>query len=114
LKGDSLSRQIETNQTISLRAEFDDTKSTTFPANTYQHQVLQSKVISKGEIIQDTRSLKERRDYYLENLDAFNPTQTRLINPHFYKVDISDNLYDLKNKLITSLIEEIKKLNENE
>ncbi|NCC46700.1 MAG: nicotinate phosphoribosyltransferase [Bacteroidia bacterium] len=114
LKGDSLSRQIETNQTISLRAEFDDTKSTTFPANTYQHQVLQSKVISKGEIIQDTRSLKERRDYYLENLDAFNPTQTRLINPHFYKVDISDNLYDLKNKLINSLIEEIKKLNENE
>ena len=41
----------------------------------------------------------------------FNETEKRLLNPHFYKVDISDSLYDLKMKLINSIIAEIKELN---
>ena len=65
-----------------------------------------------GEIIIKGKPVAERRNYYLSNLQCLNETQTRLINPHFYKVDISDELYDLKNGLIESLINEIKNFNE--
>lgn len=40
----------------------------------------------------------------------FNETEKRLLNPHYYKVDISDGLFDLKMGLINNLIEEIKNL----
>ncbi|MBR4805763.1 MAG: hypothetical protein IK042_04625, partial [Bacteroidales bacterium] len=39
--------------------------------------------------------------------------ERRLINPHIYKVDISDELYDLKMKLINNLIREIEELKES-
>ncbi|MBR3302816.1 MAG: hypothetical protein IKI67_01340, partial [Bacteroidales bacterium] len=48
----------------------------------------------------------------LSNLQGFNPTERRLINPHTYKVDISDQLYDLKMGLINNLIKEIDELKE--
>ena len=66
-------------------------------------------MIKDGVASPDTRSIVERRQYYLDNLACLNPTQRRLINPHYYKVDISDDLYDLKmniinifNKIITA------------
>ena len=58
-------------------------------------------------ILQDI-TLPEKQKYYLSNLMSFNETERRLINPHFYKVDISDDLYNLKMKLINNLIKEIK------
>ena len=49
---------------------------------------------------------------YLSNLASLNETEKRLINPHYYKVDISDELYDLKMGLINNIIKEIKEFNE--
>ena len=65
-----------------------------------------------GETIIKFKPVQERRNYYLSNLQGLNETQKRLINPHFYKVDISDELFDLKNNLIESLVNEIKKFDE--
>ena len=47
---------------------------------------------------------------YKDNLSHLDDSQKRLINPHYYKCDISDALYDLKNKLIDNLIREIEEL----
>jgi len=40
-------------------------------------------------------------------LSRMNPTERRIINPHYHKVDISDDLYDLKMKLIYTIKEEL-------
>ncbi len=108
LRGDSLSESIEKRETITIRDERDDTKITTFISGTYDYRILQQQVMQDGTKILKDIPVKERRDYYLNNLSSLNETERRLINPHFYKVDISDDLYDLKQSLINSLIKEIR------
>ena len=112
LRGDETSKRIERCDELTIRDEFDDTKITTFRAGSYTWKTLQKPVMQGGEIISKMGSVEERRNYYLSNLQGLNETQKRLINPHFYKVDISDELFDLKNNLIESLVNEIKKFDE--
>lgn len=61
-----------------------------------------------GVVILDDVSIQEKRNYYLENLSRLDDTEKRLVNPHFYKTDISDDLYDLKENLINNLVKEIE------
>ena len=49
----------------------------------------------------------EKKSYYNETLGRFSPSERRLINPHYYKVDISDDLYNLKIGIINRLVKEI-------
>ncbi|PKP47849.1 MAG: nicotinate phosphoribosyltransferase [Bacteroidetes bacterium HGW-Bacteroidetes-11] len=114
LRGDSMSLQIENSESFTIRDEFDDTKITFFEKSTYEFKTLQSKVMENGKNCNKIYTTQQKRDYYLSNLHSLNETQRRLINPHFYKVDISDDLYDLKNSLIDSLIKEIKEYYESE
>lgn len=108
LRGDNMSQSIESRDNIVIRDEYDDTKVTSFEKGSYEFRALQKEVVLKGEVIMRPRSAYESREFYLSNLASLNETQKRLINPHYYKVDISDPLYDLKNRLINSLIKEIK------
>jgi nicotinate phosphoribosyltransferase len=48
---------------------------------------------------------QEKQKKYLYELSRMNPTERRIINPHFHKVDISDDLYDLKMGLIYKIKE---------
>ncbi len=113
LRGDAMSSAIEKREAITIRDEFDDTKVTTFQENSYEYKILQKPIIREGEVIMVNRPISERRELYLKNIASLNNTQIRLINPHYYKVDISDQLYDLKNNLINSLVKEIKESNNN-
>ena len=49
----------------------------------------------------------EKKGYYDTTLHHFSPSERRLINPHYYKVDISDDLYNLKMSIIDRLMSEI-------
>lgn len=40
------------------------------------------------------------RDYNAREMDSFWEEYKRVLNPQAYKVDISDKLYDLKQRLI--------------
>jgi nicotinate phosphoribosyltransferase len=113
LRGDATSVKIEKGDDLIMRDEYDDTKITTFRAGCYTYKKLQVPVMQNGETIIKFKPVQERRNYYLSNLQGLNETQKRLINPHYYKVDISDELFDLKNGLIESLINEIKNFNED-
>lgn len=113
LHGDSFTRIIENCGELHLTDEVDETKYTTFPAGSYTWKILQDKVLDNGVSTEDTRTIDEKRQYYKDNLAALNPTQTRIINPHYYKVDISDDLYDLKMDLINKLMRQIKALDES-
>ena len=90
---------------------FRQTRNRTYPAGSYEWKILQDKVIESGEIIYSDTPLADKQKYYLNNLGHLNETEKRIINPHYYKVDISDQLYDLKMKLINNIINEIKTLN---
>jgi len=114
LRGDSFTKTIESGAELYIVDEADETKYTIFPAGSYTWKMLQELSFENGHIIEDTRTIYEKRDYYKSNLASFNDTQTRIINPHYYKVDISDDLYDLKMRLINRLIHQINLMQEQE
>lgn len=58
------------------------------------------------------RSLGEKKEYYKYSLMHFSPSERRLINPHYYKVDISDDLADKKHEIISRLMKEINEFKE--
>lgn len=111
LRGDSMSKAIENGEEIIIQAEFDDTLTKTFPQWSYEWKRLQEPIMENGLSVYCDEPIDEKRSYYLNNLSRLNETETRIINPHYYKVDISDDLYDLKKKLINNLLKEIKELN---
>ena len=108
LKGDSLSRLIEAGETFTVCDEYDRYKNKTFEAGTYKASVMQHKVIENGKRCAPVHTLAEKKAYYDETLMHFSPSERRLINPHYYKVDISDDLYNLKMNIIERLAQEIK------
>ena len=108
LRGDELSRKIENGEEFTVCDEFDRYKSKTFEAGNYQAFTLQKKVIENGVNIAPTYTLAEKKAFCHDALMHFSPSERRLINPHYYKVDISDDLYNLKMGIINRLVKEIK------
>ena len=108
LRGDELSRKIERGEEFTVCDEFDRYKSKTFEAGGYQAFILQKKVIENGVNIAPTYTLAEKKAFCHDALMHFSPSERRLINPHYYKVDISDDLYNLKMSIINRLAKEIK------
>ena len=108
LRGDELSRKIENGEEFTVCDEFDRYKSKTFAAGEYQAFTLQKKVIENGVNIAPTYTLAEKKAFCHDALMHFSPSERRLINPHYYKVDISDDLYNLKMGIINRIVKEIK------
>ena len=107
LRGDSLSSLIESGQTITLRDEQDRFKCKTFAAGTYTARMLQQEAIRGGVRVAPVHSLPEKKAFFDQTLHQFSPSERRLINPHYYKVDISDDLYDIKTGILDRLNQEI-------
>ncbi len=110
LRGDATSRKIEAKEELHIQNEFDETQRKCFPKGSYEYKTLQQQTIKDGKICYEDVDIDKKREYYLTNLNSFNITERRLINPHVYKVDISDELYDLKMGLVNNLIKEISDL----
>lgn len=108
LRGDGLSRKIENNEEFTVCDEYDRYKSKTFEQGEYVALPLQHKVMENGKRCVPFHSLQEKKAYYDYTLRHFSPSERRLINPHYYKVDISDDLYNLKMGIINRIVKEIK------
>jgi nicotinate phosphoribosyltransferase len=108
LRGDGLSTKIENGEEFTVCDEYDRYKSKTFEAGSYTAITLQHKVIENGVRCAPVHTLAEKKAYYDSTLAHFSPSERRLINPHYYKVDISDDLYNLKMGIINRLVKEIK------
>ena len=108
LRGDELSRKIENGETFTVCDEYDRYKYKTFEAGAYTALTLQHKVMENGKRCVPHHTLAEKKAYYDSTLMHFSPSERRLINPHYYKVDISDDLYNLKMGIINRLVKEIK------
>ena len=66
----------------------------------YTMKELQVKVFEGGKRVYDSPSLQEIQQHCQEDLDTFWDQYKRLLNPHLYKVDLSDSLWMLKNSML--------------
>lgn len=107
LKGDGLSKLIEAGETFTIYDEYDRYKCKTFEKGEYKVYKLQQPIIENGENIAPKHSLVEKKAYFNKTLNSFSPSERRLINPHYYKVDISNDLLELKHSIIDKLVKEI-------
>lgn len=98
---------------ISLEHEtYDSTRPLTIydPVNTwksmtlteYSMKELQTQIIDHGQIVYESPSLSEIQKHCREDMDTFWDQYKRLLNPHRYKVDLSDSLWMLKNSMLQS------------
>jgi nicotinate phosphoribosyltransferase len=108
LRGDNLCRQIEAGETFTICDEYDRYKTKTFEAGAYTAIKMQNLVIENGVSCAPKYTLQEKKAYFNDPLMHFSPSERRLINPDYYKVDISDDLYNLKMSIITKLSAEIR------
>ena len=108
LRGDELSQKIEAGEAFTVCHEQDRYLTKSFEAGEYTATVMQHKVIDNGKRCDTHYTLQQKKEYHQKVLMHFSPSERRLINPHFYKVDISDDLYNLKMSIIDKIVREIK------
>ena len=65
----------------------------------YYVRSLQVDIIKNGKLVYNMPSLSEIKKYAQKELDSFWDEYKRLDRPHIYKVDLSDELFDLKKTL---------------
>ena len=70
----------------------------------YEVRTLQVDVIKDGKLVYKLPTLSEIKEYTKKELETFWDEYKRLDKPHVYKVDLSDQLYELKR----SMLEEIR------
>jgi nicotinate phosphoribosyltransferase len=63
--------------------------------------------IDKGTVVFSPPSLAEIRQKVREELDRFDQSYKRILNPHIYKVSVSERLRTLKLDLIKSCLGEL-------
>ncbi len=90
--------------------EYDTSKPLTIydPINTwksmtltnYTMKELQVPLFKNGEKVYQSPSLMEIQQHCREEMDTFWDQYKRLLNPHRYKVDLSDSLWMLKNSML--------------
>lgn len=59
-------------------------------------------IFINGELVYDTPTLKEMREYCKEQVNKLWDEVCRFENPHRYYVDLSQKLWDLKNELLSN------------
>ncbi len=59
------------------------------------------KQMDRGERCRECISLPDLQAHCTESLDRFDETYKRIINPHIYKVSLSDRLAELKRRMMT-------------
>ena len=66
----------------------------------YTIRELHVPIFKNGELVYNSPSLQEICDYAREEMDSFWDQYKRLLNPHRYKVDLSESLWMLKQSML--------------
>lgn len=93
--------EYDTSKPLVLTHPFERWKTITF--DNYTLRKLQEDIIINGELVYKKPSLKEIKVYAEKELDSFWDEYKRLDNPHLYKVDLSDALYELKADMLSKI-----------
>ena len=92
--------KINENQSLTLFDARDTWKTTTLEKDNYRIREMMEPIFKNGELVYDSPSVAEIKEYVAKEKDSLGEEYKRLTNPHIMKVDLSDKLYDLKCKLI--------------
>lgn len=95
--------EIDTSKPLVLTHPTERWKKTEF--KDYTLRKLHVDVIKDGKLVYNLPTLKEIKEYAKKELDSFWDEYKRLDKPHVYKVDLSDQLYDLKSKMLKEIRE---------
>ena len=93
--------EYDTSKPLVLTHPFERWKTITF--EDYTLRKLQEDIIINGELVYKKPTLKEVKAYAEKELESFWDEYKRLDNPHLYKVDLSDALYDLKTEMLAKI-----------
>lgn len=93
--------KIDTGKPLTIFHPKDTWKRTTF--TDYSVRQLTVPVIRGGKLVYELPPLSAICDYAEKEKETFWDEYKRLDNPHVYKVDLSQKLYDIKNKLISEI-----------
>lgn len=99
-------KPVDTANPLVLTHPTERWKKITF--ENYELRPLQVDVIKDGKLVYDLPSLKEIKAYAEQELASFWDEYKRLDKPHIYKVDLSDALYELKQKMLDDIRSEDK------
>ena len=66
----------------------------------YTMRDLHVQIFKSGECVYESPSLNEIQKYCESEMDTFWDQYKRLLNPHRYKVDLSDSLWMLKHSML--------------
>lgn len=69
----------------------------------FKYEVLTEQVMKKGEICVAMRSLKEIKEYSMQRFAQLADAHKRFISPHIYKVGVSKNILDTRDKMIAQV-----------
>lgn len=78
-------------------------KKTYLKANSYTLKEILVPIFIKGECVYSSPSVMDIRDYCAKELETLWDETRRLINPHNVYVDLSNELYQVKNRLLDSI-----------
>ena len=71
----------------------------------YYTKDLMVKIFDKGNLVYDSPDVMDIREFSLLETEKLWPEVLRFENPHTYYVDLSDKLWNLKQNLLHSTIE---------
>jgi len=91
-------KPVDTSKPLTLTHPTERWKKTTYTNYTIKN--LQVDVIKDGKLVYNMPTLKEIKAFAKEELDSFWDEYKRLDRPHVYKVDLSDELFELKKSML--------------
>lgn len=94
-------KPIDTSKPLVLTHPTERWKKITFID--YSLRSLQETIIKNGKLVYKLPTLKEIKAYAKKELDSFWDEYKRLDSPHFFKVDLSDELYELKRSMLVEV-----------
>lgn len=84
----------------------------TWKTTTYEDYILRpmlKQIFKSGELVYELSDIEEIREYCKSEVESLWDEFKRFDNPHIYKVDLSKNLWELKNNLLNETVKISKK-----
>ncbi|OOB77002.1 MAG: nicotinate phosphoribosyltransferase [Epulopiscium sp. Nuni2H_MBin003] len=100
-----LEEEFDIKQDLVVRDHNARWKKMKLKANEYTLRELLVPVMRKGKCIYDFPSVKQIRDYAKREMETLWEEHVRLLNPEILPVDLSDDLYYLKEKMLNEFKE---------
>jgi len=92
--------KISADRDLVLFDARDTWKTTTLKKGNYRLREMMEPIFENGKLVYDSPTVAEIKKYAEEEKESLGSEYKRLTNPHIMKVDLSDQLYELKQELI--------------